>query len=191
MNCGIGHPRSKQVGGFTLLEMVFVLGMIAVLVTWLTLSVTTVETEERLRRATSEVEVMAKRARNVAIRQQRPYQLTISEGSISIAPQFAQSEVDHFQDETEDGDGDTPRVDFEDVTASEETDETVKYEIKRWRSDVWEVIEDDRKVVLTLDPVGLVEPISIRCSVGKSWLMQELHPLTASVRDEEMSIEKE
>ncbi|MBK1832230.1 hypothetical protein JIN77_15940 [Verrucomicrobiaceae bacterium R5-34] len=170
------------------MEMVFVLGMIAVLVTWLTLSVTTVETEEQLRRSASDIEIMAKRARNIAVRQQRPYQLTISEESVSFKPLHSQSDEVYFEDSIDD---ESPRQEFEDVVASEETDENVKLEIKRWMSDEWVEIQGDRTVVLTLDPVGLVEPISVRCTVGKSWLMQELNPLTAGVRDEEMSIEKE
>ena len=61
-----------------------VLGMVGILVTWLTISVGTVQTEEKLRRGVSDIEVMAKRARSIAVQQQRPYQLTISEDSISI-----------------------------------------------------------------------------------------------------------
>lgn len=168
--------------------MVFVLGMVAVLVTWLTLSIGTVKTEDRLRRATSDIEAMTKRARSIAVRQQRAYKITISEGSISMAPLHSRSdEVDDLSDE----DDDVGREDFEDITATEETDQEVQYEIKRWNSDEWLVIEEDREAVLILEPAGLVEPVSIRCTVGKSWLLQELHPLTGGVRDEEMNIEKE
>lgn len=185
-----GHTRRGQAGGFTLLEMVFVLGMVAILVTWITLTVSTVETEQRLREASGSIESLARRARNIAVMQQRAYQLTISEGSISIAPQYMLTDVvDDY--ETERGEEAPPREDYENITASEDTDAEVTYEIRRWRSEEWILIEGDKKVVITLDPVGLVEPISIRCSVGKSWLIQELHPLTASVRDEEMSVEDE
>ncbi len=190
MNRARRHSEGAQAGGFTLLEVVFVLGMLAVLVTWLTLTISTVETEQRLREASGDIESLARRARNIAVRQQRPYQLTISKGSISIAPQYMledreQEDAFDFEDE------ETPRVDFENMTDREATDPEVTYEIRRWRSDEWQLIEGERTVVVTLDPVGLVEPISIRCSKGKSWLIQELHPLTASVRDEEMSIEDE
>ena len=53
------------------------------------------------------------------------------------------------------------------------------------------MIENDQKAVVVLEPTGLVEPISIRCTFGNSWILQELHPLTAGVRDEQMSIEDE
>lgn len=160
------------------------LGMIGVIITWLTVVTSTVETEERLRRATGDITALTKRARSIAVQQQRPYKLTIKEGSIAIAPLHAiDGESASFEDETNGG--------FQDIIDSEETDPKVTYEIQRWRSDEWQVIEDDKEVVLLLDPVGLVEPISIRCSVGNSWLIQELHPLTAGIRDEEMSIEKE
>lgn len=176
--------------GFTLLEVVFVLGMIAMMTVWLTLSVTSVDTEQQLREASGGIESMVKRARTVAVMQQRPYQVTITEDRISLAPQYTQSvgDMDGFD---EDDDVDVTREDFEDIIASEETDLDLKYEVRRWRSDLWLEIKGEEKVVLTLDPLGLVEPISIRCSVGKSWLIQELHPLTGGVRDEEMSVEED
>lgn len=183
------HSRVKQAGGFTLLEVVFVLGLIAVLVTWLTLTISTVDTEQRLRESAGSIESLAKRARNIAVRQQRAYQLTITEDAISIAPQYVRSQEGGIQtDEEEEAEF---RKKFEDILASEKTDNEVTYEVKRWGSDEWLRVEKDRKVVVTIDPTGLVEPISIRCTVGKSWLMQELHPLTAGVRDEEMNIVKE
>lgn len=188
MNNPQSNRYSKRAVGFTLLETVVVLGLVSMLIGWVVVSVSTVETEDRLRRASSDIESLAKRARNIAIRQQRAYKLTISEGNIAMAPVYSLSNGEEIEDREDD---DEERENFEDITATEETDPEVKYEIKRWRSDVWQVIEGDEKVVITLDPVGLVEPISIRCSVGKSWLIQELHPLTAGVRDEEMSIEKE
>lgn len=191
MENGKCHRRGTQAGGFTLLEIVFVLGMVAMLVTWLTLSVGTVETEQKLREASGSIESLAKRGRNIAVRQQRAYQLVISKDSISIAPQYVIMDSDEHFTEPEEGDAEIPRENFEDITASENTDDEVTYEIKRWRSDEWQLIEDDKKIILTLDPVGLVEPISIRCSIGKSWLIRELHPLTAGVRDEEMSVENE
>ncbi|MCP5536664.1 MAG: type II secretion system protein [Akkermansiaceae bacterium] len=183
------HKRGTQAGGFTLLEIVFVLGMVAVLATWLTLSVTTVQTEQRLREASGSIETLAKQARNIAVRQQRAYQLTITEEAVSIAPQFTSISDGEHLIEPEENEEPAPRDDFEDITTREETDAEVTYEIKRWRSDEWQLIKGDTKVVITLDPVGLVEPISIRCSIGKSWLIHELHPLTAGIRDEEMSIE--
>lgn len=184
-------PYRSRAGspGFTLLEVVFVLGMIAMMTVWLTLSVTSVDTEQQLREGAGGIESMVKRARTIAVMQQRPYQVTISEGAISLAPQYMRSggEIEEF-DEYEDEE--SVREDFEDIIASEETDLDLSYEIRRWRSDLWLKIEGDEKVVLTLDPMGLVEPISVRCRVGKSWLIQELHPLTGGVRDEEMSVEE-
>ena len=47
--------RVIQARGFTLLELVIVLGMIGVIITWLTVVTSTVETEERLRRATGDI----------------------------------------------------------------------------------------------------------------------------------------
>jgi Tfp pilus assembly protein FimT len=164
--------------------MVIVLSIIAVVVSVAILDFTNVETEQRLRESVGRVESLAKRARNIAVVQQRAYQLRITQESISIAPQYTRE----FED---DGDEIERRNRFEDVTDSEQTDSGVTYEVRRWASDEWQIIEKDKDVVLTIEPTGLVEPISIRCSVGNSWIMQELHPLTASIRYEEMNIEKE
>lgn len=172
------------------MEVVFVLAMIAILVTWLTVSLSTVETEQKLREASGRIEVLAKRGLNIAVQQQRPYQLTIGAQSVSLAPRYSygENEEDYLPLEDEGGNA---ALKMEDIVASETIDGDVSYEIKRWRSDNWEVLEGDKQMVLMLNPMGLVEPISIRCSIGESWIQHELHPLTAGVRDEEMSIVKE
>jgi prepilin-type N-terminal cleavage/methylation domain-containing protein len=188
---GLDRKTMQQAQGFTLLEIVFVLGMIAIIVSWVTLTVTTVETEHKLRRAAGSIESLVKRGRSIAVMQQRPYQVTITLDSVSMAPQYMRTDIEDDYDDYDDDEEGASREDFENITASENIDPEVTYEIRRWRSDLWQEIDKDHQVVLTLDPAGLVEPISVRCSVGKSWLIQELHPLTGGVRDEEMSIEDE
>ena len=184
------HTRNNRLGGFTLLEVVFVLAMIAILVTWLTVSLSTVETEQKLREASGRIELLAKRGLNIAVQQQRPYQLTIGAQSVSLAPRYSYGEKEEDYMVLGDEDG-AAQLNMEDIVASETMDGDVSYEIKRWRSDDWQLLEGDKKMVLMLNPIGLVEPISIRCSMGESWLQHELHPLTAGFRGEEMSIVKE
>ena len=185
------HTKNRQVAGFTLLEIVFVLSMIAILVTWLTVSLSTVESEQKLREAASRIELLAKRGLSIAVMQQRPYQLTINASSVSIAPRFAlgPDESGYIENEQDGAGGESGS--FDDITASEAIDADVSYEIKRWQSDDWVALEGDKRIVITLNPIGLIEPFMIRCSMGESWIMHELHPLTAGVRDEEMSIEME
>ena len=185
------HTKNRQVAGFTLLEIVFVLSMIAILVTWLTVSLSTVESEQKLREAAGRIELLAKRGLSIAVMQQRPYQLTINASSVSIAPRFAlgPDESGYIENEQDGAGGESGS--FDDITASEAIDADVSYEIKRWQSDDWVALEGDKRIVITLNPIGLIEPFMIRCSMGESWIMHELHPLTAGVRDEEMSIEME
>lgn len=191
MQLGQRHTKNRQVAGFTLLEIVFVLSMIAILVTWLTVSLSTVESEQKLREAASRIELLAKRGLSIAVMQQRPYQLTITASSVSIAPRYAlgPDEAGYMENEQDGAGGESGS--FDDITASEAIDVDVSYEIKRWQSDDWVALEGDKRIVITLNPMGLIEPFMIRCSMGESWIMHELHPLTAGVRDEEMSIEKE
>ena len=185
------HTKNRQAAGFTLLEIVFVLSMIAILVTWLTVSLSTVESEQKLREAAGRIELLAKRGLSIAVMQQRPYQLTINASSVSIAPRFAlgPDESGYIENEQDGAGGESGS--FDDITASEAIDADVSYEIKRWQSDDWVALEGDKRIVITLNPIGLIEPFMIRCSMGESWIMHELHPLTAGVRDEEMSIEME
>ena len=185
------HTKNRQVAGFTLLEIVFVLSMIAILVTWLTVSLSTVESEQKLREAAGRIELLAKRGLSIAVMQQRPYQLTITASSVSIAPRFALGPDESVYIENEQDGAGGESGSFDDITASEAIDADVSYEIKRWQSDDWVALEGDERIVITLNPIGLIEPFMIRCSMGESWIMHELHPLTAGVRDEEMSIEME
>ena len=191
MQLGQRHTKNRQVAGFTLLEIVFVLSMIAILVTWLTVSLSTVESEQKLREAASRIELLAKRGLSIAVMQQRPYQLTITASSVSIAPRYAlgPDEAGYIENEQDGAGGESGS--FDDITASEAIDADVSYEIKRWQSDDWVALEGDKRIVITLNPIGLIEPFMIRCTMGESWIMHELHPLTAGVRDEEMSIEME
>jgi len=194
MNNGLKQKQTLMVSdGFSLLEMVFVLIMITVMVAWGVMSVSTVDTEEQLRSASGQIESLAKRGRNIAVKEQRPYLLLIGPQSVSIEPAMgsvATAAININQNDIAySNQQDTVGRDLgSQSSASVKMDHDVTYSIKRWRSDDWEVIEGEKRVVIRLDPNGLVEPVSIRCSIGDSWLMQQLHPLTAGVRDEEMSI---
>lgn len=189
-----GHQTSSaplvlQARGFSLLEIVFVLGLVAILTTWITVSVTTVEAEQQLRRASGEIVSMATRARNVAVRQQRPYKIVVNKEKVSLSPLYLT--VDDDNDDRDEEESQPTTIAHEDVMASKNNDEAVTFEIQRWASDEWILLEKDKEVSFVIDPSGLVEPIGIRCTIGDSWLIQRLHPLTASVRDEEMTIKKD
>ena len=116
--------KAKQVQGFTLLEIVFVLGMIGIFVAWVTLSVSTVNTEKKLLKAIDGIESLVKRARSIAVLQQRPYQVIITESDISMTPQYVRDDLEEYDDD------DAPRENFENITVSESTDSEVIYEIR-------------------------------------------------------------
>ena len=104
MQLGQRHAKNRQVAGFTLLEIVFVLSMIAILVTWLTVSLSTVESEQKLREAAGRIESLAQRGLRIAVMQQRPYQLTITASSVSLAPRnaFGSDEAVSMENEMDD-----------------------------------------------------------------------------------------
>jgi len=72
--------------GFSLLEMVVVLAVVAMVVAGAAGAMYFNRDEGRLTRAMGEIEVMAKRARSVASLQQRPYALEFSAEGVAMMP---------------------------------------------------------------------------------------------------------
>src|SRR5688500_11877758 len=90
MRTGFQRPRPQ---GFTLIEIVLVLVLIALMVGG-ALGYMVVSDDERvLRRSSVEIEALAKRARAVAALQQRPYALEFHEQTVSLMP-LAEARVD-------------------------------------------------------------------------------------------------
>ncbi len=173
-------------GGFTLLEIVIVIAILAVMaggtVGFLVMNAST----RRLQRAATEVESMAKRARAVAMLRRTPYALYFCNGTVRMGPLAEAGVVDPDElaelDEAGGGRGGAVRGEFQ-------ADDGMVIGARRWGSDDWLVFDDERTwLVWRFDPDGLCEPITVRFEVddGRSWLSQEYHPLTAAVRDGEM-----
>ena len=64
-----------------------------------------------------------------------------------------------------------------------ELDPDLVLSVRRWASDAWQKPSERRPLVWRFDPDGLCEPVGVRLALDGSWIEQEFHPLTASVRD--------
>jgi prepilin-type N-terminal cleavage/methylation domain-containing protein len=188
-------------GAFTLLEMVIVLSIIVVFTGGAITAMVYNSTARKLQRAGDRIEAMAKKARASAIMRQTPYALVFSEGRIDLAP-LAEVEGDY------DDEGPTGAPERDKGTVDEATEDAAAegrllppvhdsftaedgmvLGVRRWGSDDWIVFNNERnRMVWRFDPDGLCEPISVRLEIddGESWLEQDYHPLTASVRDYSM-----
>lgn len=160
--------------GFSLLEIVIVL-LISSLVLGGAIGLMTYSSDEQvLKKTMSEVEVLAKRARASAILHQTPYALVIRQGGLELMPWV----------EASGGFTPTDRVsDHAPAHVGMALAQDVKAELRRWNAVNWQLVGKDAVLLWRFDPNGLCEPISLRFSLGKSWVAAAFHPLTAVIRE--------
>ncbi len=171
--------------GFTLIEIVMVLA-IAAIVLGGAIGVMVYSSDERVLRETSgEIEMMAKRARMVAILQQTPYALEFREGVVRLMPL---AEAGRDEEKTVGGhDIGGREAETKPGERSEFTlDGSMKLFVRRWNSDSWLPAAKKAIHVWRFDPNGLSEPLAIRLEYDESWSEDIFHPLTATIRDSQL-----
>ncbi len=172
--------RTKQSGGFTLIEIVMVLAIAAVIMGG-AVGLMALSSDERvLRNVSGEVEALAKRARTAAILHQTSYALEFSEHSIRMMSWARAANADNTAGKTEgavNGIKDAGHVDL---------DEDVAVSVRRWNSDKWIPLAKNAVEIWRFDPDGLCEPVSVRYTRGKSSAEDTFHPLTASIRESQL-----
>lgn len=175
---------SKRAGGFTLIEIVMVLAIAGVVMGGAVGLMLFSSDERALRNASGEIELMAKRARTMAILKQTPYALEFRQGRVNLLPwaqagreEKKRSRLDLEEPEAESGAGENRSFNLQDgMTLS----------IRHWNSDDWLGTVKNDVHVWRFDPDGLCEPISVRLDLNKSWSVDSFHPLTAAVSDSEL-----
>lgn len=165
---------NKRAGGFTLIEIVIVLALAAVLMGGAMGIMLFTSDERTLKNVSGEIELLAKRARTIAILHQTPYAIEFREGSVRLLP-LAQAGPDEKHASNEMSDDSTSMKDRQ-----IKLDSNVSVSIRRWNSDEWLNTIKNTVHVWRFDPDGLSEPISVRVNCGKSWMEDTFHPLTAT-----------
>lgn len=171
--------------GFTLIEIVIVLAIAAIIMGG-AVGVMVYSSDERvLRDASGEIELLAKRARTIAILNQTPYALEFREGTVKLLP-FAQAGLDDKQLKRNiftQGDTQTANTSENRQLTLEDG---MEIRIRRWNSEDWLTTVKNTVHVWRFDPNGLCEPISVRLTLGRSWIEDTYHPLTATIRDSQL-----
>ena len=181
-------------GGFTLLEIVIVIAIIALLAGGAIAALVYNSSKRKLQRSAGRVETLAKRARAIAILRQTPYALEFLDGRVRLSPWVEagfedREELAELIREEEGGwpedreAGPDPAAPVRDELAF---DEEMVVGVMRWGSSDWIVFDNQRnRMIWRFDPNGLCEPITVRFELdeGESYLEQAYHPLTAAVRD--------
>jgi prepilin-type N-terminal cleavage/methylation domain-containing protein len=179
------RSNKARSGGFTLLEIVIVLLVIAVLGGGAIAMMALSSDERVLNDATSEVQSLAKRARTIAGLQQRPYALEFYDGKISLMP-LAEAVLEPDKRaaaaDALEAAGQAAGGRFNSEHASWSVDEGTQIFIRRWASDEYLPVTGKNRQVWRFDPEGPCEPITVRFQIDKSWIEVEFNPLTASIR---------
>jgi prepilin-type N-terminal cleavage/methylation domain-containing protein len=192
MTISAAKTSKKPSAGFTLIELVMVLG-ISAMVLGGAVTVMVFSTDERdLRNASGEIQLLAKRARTISILHQTPYALEFRPGKVRLLP-FSEAGADERKtalgrsiggdkvERVEPG-GRTPVR--EEVTISGD----IAVFIRRWNSDALLPMSERVTHVWRFDPDGLCEPVSVRLVLDESWAEDSFHPLTAGVQDSQLEV---
>jgi prepilin-type N-terminal cleavage/methylation domain-containing protein len=178
--------KCKGSPAFTLLEMVMVLTISALVLAGAVGLMAFSSEEQKLRDASSQLEVLAKRARAAAMLNQTPYAVEFREG---VARLMLLAEVGRDENYTVGGNrigGKKVEEEGEGVLADVKFAEDIEIYVRRWNSEKWLPMEKKSIHVWRFDPNGLCEPISLRYVMEKTWMENTYNPLTAAIRYSEL-----
>jgi prepilin-type N-terminal cleavage/methylation domain-containing protein len=179
---------SSSRGGFSLIEIVLVLAIASMMLGGAATFMYFSSEEKALKDSFSKIEVLAKRARSIAILHQTPYAIEFRPGVVRLLP-LAEAGRDERKKllghtiggevvQTDDGRGA--------VHDEINLDSAMTIMILRWNTEKWLPMTEGFAQVWRFDPDGLCEPISVRVSIGKSQIEGSFHPLTAAACDTTM-----
>jgi prepilin-type N-terminal cleavage/methylation domain-containing protein len=173
--------------GFTLLEIVIVLAIAGVIIGGSIAAVVLSSSERVLRNASSEIELLAKKARTAAILHQTPYAIQFHPGSVSLLPLAETMELNRLTALGNEIGGvesnkDLPPTLHQDISI----DPDIQLTIRHWNSANFITPTENLIPTWRFDPQGLSEPLTIRLTKGNSYAQDTYHPLTATISDSEL-----
>jgi type II secretory pathway pseudopilin PulG len=159
------QPTARRTGAFTLLEICFVLFIVAVLFAVAAPPVAKQFQEEQIRKPVRELQSFAKTARRLAMEQDRAYVILLLDTGYLLEP-------------LEKKDGDTQSLRY-DLPAG------VKFEIQRPADRGLKAVADARWIFTSN---GLCEPITFFFQRNQDWVRFKIDALTARMENEESFI---
>ena len=171
--------------GFTLIEIIVVLAIASVMIGG-GLAYMVFSSDERvLRDASGEIELLAKRARSMAILRQSSFALEFRESSVRLLPLALAGRTENR------GRGGASR---EPVSIDKAGEGASQYDlptgmsvaVRRWDSNEWLPARKSTFHVWRFDPDGLCEPLGVRLVTGASWSEDTYNPLTAAIRESQL-----
>lgn len=191
------RSRDGRSGGFTLLEMMFTLSLIAVLVGVSVVSYKPDSPAKQMQKATVQIEALSARGHTMALLHQKLFWLRFERNRVVLEGAELES-VDTRSDEEQFASDDPRETDEEaEISRTVEYDEFIFSEgmevfVRRWgaaeRAWFHQEKEEDPVIFWNYESSGLCEPISIRIEIEENWTQLEMDPLTGRVSDETSEI---
>ena len=167
--------------GLTLLEIVIVLVIGTLMIGGVAGIMAFSSDEYALKKASREVESLAKRARTTAVLKQSPYALEFTPGMVRLMPLAEalggdENEIEHLEDGEEKPDSGAVRWELS-------LDNGMQSQIRRWDTENWVEIQNEERQIWRFDPDGLCEPIALELWLEGGRVYMEFNPLTAAISD--------
>ena len=168
--------------GFTLIELVVVLAIAAVVMGGAVGLMVYSSDEHALRRASGEIELLAKRARVTSMLHQTPYALEFRADRVRMLP-LAEAGRPLRKSKKRD-------VEVQSDASATREEFRIKSDmslfVRRWDSKQWlDTVKEDVHI-WRFDPEGLCEPLSVKLVLDQSWSADTFEPLTAAIRESEI-----
>jgi prepilin-type N-terminal cleavage/methylation domain-containing protein len=171
-------PRRGR-GGFTIIEIVITLSIVALLIALALGSTITLSHTRALEEPISKVQEYAKKARNMAILEQRPYMLEILPHSVAVYSLVSTA------GNTAGGFGAAQAATPKGRIEYFEFDPDVTLSVRRWRAT--EFSPPERQVWI-FERSGLCEPLAVRADSAHGFIEVSFNALDAHVEDKASEI---
>ena len=201
--------------GFTLVELVIVLSVLALLTSAAVPSVKGVLNERDARVPVLELEMLTREVRNRALAEQRPYQIVFDSDGFRASRYFNpyggkeefeklatelkmhQDRMEIIEASRERGMSEIEKVDprFEAAlagltySAAYQLPHQINYRMKFWRDSDWISMESGEFRRWVFQPSGMCEPMKIQFQSDNAFFEVEFHPLTAAIKSETSWVE--
>jgi hypothetical protein len=143
--------------------------------------------ERVLRNASSEIELLAKKARTASILHQTPYAIEFHSGSVRLLPFSEASGIERTTALGNSIGGEAVGQETGPKLRDEiPLDPDIVLGVRRWNTENFIAPSETLIPVWRFDPDGLSEPITVRLAIGESYAQDTYHPLTAAISDSEL-----
>lgn len=185
-------PKTLGSAGFSLVEVVVVMGITAMMIGTAMFIMNTPNEEREIREEHGLIEDLIRQGRALSLSYQQTFVLELSEGKASLQPLVMPQEDDEsYNDEASISAGSNLRK-LTDLDWPRVVELSLDYQmrIRRWGKLDFEPITDRHKEEILLEVDGLFEPISVLLTKddGANSLSRVYHPLTGLAEDEELTI---